>query len=250
MAIAALATVAAVIVALYRDEWQARRRRPLLDLAVELFGRGTAPTGARLRIQNEATRLTAEDVQVLVLRVSNAPRYMAALPRHVAWDTRVNRPLPWSYLTPGTSTATLPPGLPRYVDLLTLDTPEGNRGPAQGVTLPVLGGQHARVELYNTEESIASLSEIVPELADQMEDPGFIDVALVARNTPARYFTLALYYDGQWPFDQFQADWFGQHFNIEVREQAEPAESIGGQQLYPTHPALHPAEQQAGRFPW
>jgi hypothetical protein len=123
--LAALGTVAAVLVALYVGVWRSWRQRPSLSLIfddsigltdlTEITTQGGTLAGyVRFRVQAKKGKRAAEDVEVLVLSVKEATlgqtwKMIGAVE---------NWPLVWSNVFPPTTKVNLAPGVARHVDLL------------------------------------------------------------------------------------------------------------------------------------
>ncbi len=131
-AVAAVGTLAAVAIALYRDSWRAARRRPHLDLSFAEPRRASSPAGfsggiqgylspVRLRVTNAPGRDTARDVEVLL-----SAWWDGKQPSGRWYQTLDNRPLPWAdeYETGLDITrATLAPGVGRQMEFLRFGRP-------------------------------------------------------------------------------------------------------------------------------
>jgi hypothetical protein len=182
--VGAVGTVAAVAYALYRDTWREKRHRPHLSL---YFDPSPSPSNldvvtagkpvmhwARLRVENEPGRRTAEEVEVLVLSFRPIDGKGALAPLN-------GRLLPWVGLrssdmnSPVTRTH-IPAGIARRVDLLSVSKTETG---------------HARGRL-----------EAIPTVEDGRAsvNPGryIVELAVAARDIDAVRFALEVHFDGSW----------------------------------------------------
>lgn len=165
---AAVGTISAVAIVLYRDTWRAARRRPQLSIEfaednpdfIHLSDRerGHLP-GFRLNIANATGRDTAHDVEVLVSfwSMRHPP---PELGRSTDWDQRLaNRPLVWANEYESgeiTTRATIPPGVSRQVEFVRFGHPRDlqrvidgvsraiERPPARRTTAAVFGAKKGR----------------------------------------------------------------------------------------------------------
>jgi hypothetical protein len=134
--VAALGTLAAVLIALYRDTWRAARRRPRLTVSfasenperyIHIYrdDQGYLP-GFRLNVANAKGRDTAHDVEVLVSfwSLRHPP---PELGQASEWDQRLeNRPLVWAneYETGELITrVAIPPGVSRQLEFVRFGRP-------------------------------------------------------------------------------------------------------------------------------
>lgn len=146
---AAAGTVAAVLIALYRDTWRARRRRPMLTLSVAddavLGGvripepmRGVLP-GIRLKIANAPGRNTATDVEVLM---SAWQRVVPSNGRDEPWQPFFElRPLVWSSKyesrEPDATLTEIPAGVSRHVEFARVGRPSDLQAVIEGRALGI-----------------------------------------------------------------------------------------------------------------
>lgn len=197
--VGALGTSGAVLYALYRDTFREARRRPHLSLELDArWGPSNldlvtvaSPRShwVRMRVANERGRRSAEDVEVLVTRVrplGEEDLYEAPL------DTR---PLAWSNLiSPNGQPVTkvhLPPGVSRYVDLISVRPP----------LVPDGGGDVREARPGETVVCMPRL-EVRPEPSDRRhwlaQGRYRIDLVISARDVDAQSYETEIEFDGIW----------------------------------------------------
>ena len=212
-AVAAVGTVGAVVYALYRDTIREVKRRPLLSMSLNpTWGKDNldlVPVASpeshwiRARVMNAPGRHSAEDVEVLVARVTplgKGAKYEAAL------DTR---PLKWSNLGTFENPVTevhLPPGVARYVDLLSVKPPLVSDG----------AGGARQAEPGESAVCMPDL-EVHPKPSDQRHRlaPGHyrLELVVTARDVDAKVYLADIDFDGVWR----RSPEFWQHLRVHIR---------------------------------
>lgn len=197
---AALGTIAAVLIALYRETWREWRSRPKLSLNLDstwseasrdlFWQQGSAPAHwARLRVVNASGRRSAQDVEVLVTA------FYALGGDDERWQPPLDtRPLPWSNTPPQggnvVTEAQIPPGVSRHLDLLQFPAP----GVSDGA-----GG----FSLADPEDEVRTTGYLcaVPDPGDPsnwlFENHKYrIELAVTARDVDSKVYSLEVQFDG------------------------------------------------------
>lgn len=185
---AAVGTVGAVVLALYRDFIRAKRRRPSVDLRFDASGGdqvivrtagGSDAAYVRLRVTNEKGKDSADDVQVLVTEVR---------PQDGSPVTALGLPLIWTGSLPPVTVAPVHPGHERPIDLLHADWP----APADelGVVDKFFEEMPLRIDVHPEPTGEQHLLA-----AGKYE----IHVEVLSRNADAVGYTVAVEWDGTWP---------------------------------------------------
>jgi hypothetical protein len=157
----------------------------------------------RLIVSNEKGRRAADEVQLVVLNAEIPPRVAATRPVKPSTSVaEVGLPLRWVGSSPPSSTISVTPGADRTAELLFFaETPGSGLGPAAVLDLVPEGAQ-APLELGAPLPS-DDLMGAVPGLRGLEQVPALIRLALRSRDTDEQRFTVALNYDGFWPFGPF-----------------------------------------------
>jgi hypothetical protein len=198
---AAVGTVAAVLIALYRDLVHERRVRPSLRIDFDPAGRQrnldlvtVGPTDdrvhwVRLRVSNAKRRRSAEKVEVFLLRCQRLDQQGPQTPVN-------ERPLSWSGVrepddvTRITRTI-IPPGVTRHVDLLSIQKEDGEPRASLRVVPVPREGRH------------------------KFSDGEFeIELVLAAQDVDAKRYKGLIAYDGGWA----EGDEMWKHLDVRIVE--------------------------------
>jgi hypothetical protein len=202
---AALGTLAAVLVALYRETWREWRSRPRLTLDLDptwsernldlFWQQGSSPAHwARLRVSNATGRRSAHDVEVLVTAFYTVDQ------EEEDWQPPLDtRPLPWSNTPPvdgaEVTEAQIPPGVSRHLDVLQFPAPVLSDG----------GGGYSPADPKDGARTHGYL-RVVPDPTDLrnrlVENHRYrINLAVTARDLDSRAYVMKVEFDGayRWP---------------------------------------------------
>jgi hypothetical protein len=201
---AALGTLLAVLVALYRDTWREWRSRPFLSLHLDpiwsesnrdlFWQQGQAPAHwLRLKVMNKKGRRSAEDVEVLVTAFyalgDDDERWQPPLDTH---------PLRWSAMED--PRVQVPPGVSRHVDLLTFPAPAASDG--HGGYLAATPEDEPRttgVLCVRQEGASTSSGSAVSNL--MFENHRYrVELAVVARDIDSRAYAIEVEFDGRYRY--------------------------------------------------
>ncbi len=201
---AALGTLSAVLLALYRDTWREWRLRPRLTLHLDpmwtesnrdlFWQQGQAPAHwLRLRVRNEKGRRSAEDVEVLLTA------FYALGVEEEAWQPPLDiYPLRWSATRD--PRVQIPPGVSRHVDLLMFPAPTiSDDGGGFTVASPEAELTTTGVLCVRQDGASAKSGSAV---SDQVfENHHYrIELAVVARDIDSRAYAIEVEFDGRYRY--------------------------------------------------
>ena len=203
-AVAAIGTLSAVLVALYRDTWRQRKTRPLLSLHLDprwsetnrdlFWQQGRSPAHwLRLEVRNGKGRRSAEEVEVLLTA------FYAIGGEDEAWQPPMDTwPLKWSATRD--PQVQIPPDVSRYVDLVRFPAPHVSDG--GGGTSPASPDD----ELTTTGVLCVNREGASAASGSAASDRVFgnhryrIELAVVARDVDSRTYDMQIEFDGRYRY--------------------------------------------------
>lgn len=209
--VAALGTLSAVLVALYRDTWREWRSRPLLSLHLDpiwtesnrdlFWQQGQYPAHwLRPRVKNEKGRRSAEDVEVLVTA------FYALGGEEEAWQPPLDtHPLRWSATQD--PRVQIPPGVSRHVDLLMFPAPAVSDGAGGALNAPPEEALRTTgVLCVNQDGASADSGSAVSDRV--FENHHYrIELVVVARDIDSRAYVMEVEFDGRY---RYPPDFWGE----------------------------------------
>lgn len=172
---------AALWIALKAPDHRARRHQPVLAVQTRVFTYGVS-----LEVTNAPGRMTARNVEVLVIEIEHNPGYVAARPASVSGVESVNKPVRW---VGGREQVDIQPNLTRTLQLLSF-------------TIPDKDNEVPRAKLHTVPEHVLTLGldydelpevlAYVPGLDPLKDTPARVRLALIADNVNAEYYTISI----------------------------------------------------------